>query len=76
MPAIPGAMAARGYAMSATQPAAMLAFADVFPVAGFVAMGILVGVGFMPSTCGRAPGRRRRRTDDRRGARDRRCRFL
>src|SRR5262249_25512499 len=59
MQAIPGAMAARGYAMSPAQgaallygqvraQAAMLAFADVFLVAGFVAMGILVGVVFMP----------------------------
>ena len=61
MQAIPGAMAARGYVVSATEgaamlygqlrrQAAMLAFADVFLVAGFVAVGILVGVAFMPYT--------------------------
>jgi len=57
--AIPEAMAARGHTVSTVQgaallygqlraQAAMLAFADVFLVAGFVAMGILVGVAFMP----------------------------
>jgi DHA2 family multidrug resistance protein len=57
--AIPGGMAARGALLDLPQSAAllygqlraqatMLAFADTFLVAGFVALGILVGITFMP----------------------------
>jgi MFS transporter, DHA2 family, multidrug resistance protein len=57
--AIPGAMAARGFVVDQTQAlallyaqlqaqASMLAFEDGFRAAAFVAVGILVGIFFMP----------------------------
>jgi MFS transporter, DHA2 family, multidrug resistance protein len=59
--AIPGAMAARGFVVDTAGAlamlyaqlrlqAAMLAFDDVFLAAGIVALGILVGIAFMPYT--------------------------